>query len=60
VIDPLPGPAEQRDLAELEEDRSRRRVDEIAAEGHLEDGAAALRDLDQPRGAGAERVQAIR
>ena len=36
VIDPLSRPAEQRDLTKLEEDRSRRSVDQVTAEGHLE------------------------
>jgi hypothetical protein len=58
VVDPLPGPAEQRDLAELKEDRSGRRVDQIAAEGDLEDRPVALRYLNQPRGTVAQGVQA--
>jgi hypothetical protein len=53
----MPGPAKERDLAELKEDRPRRGVDEIATEGDLEDGAGALGYLDQPWGAVAEGVE---
>src|SRR3954470_19113270 len=49
VIDALAGPAEQAHLAQLEEDRRGRRVDEVVAQRQLQDGAVALRDRDEPR-----------
>ena len=58
VIDPLADPPEQRDLAELVEDRARRRVDEVVAERQLQDGPVALRDADEARLAVQQRVQA--
>src|SRR5919204_5815032 len=58
VVDPLAGSAEQADLAQLEEDRCGRRVDEVVAEGQLQDWAVALRNRDEPWLAVPEGVQA--
>src|SRR6185295_12305051 len=49
VIDPLTDAATERDLPELVQDRSGRRVDEVIAERHLNYGAVALGDRDETR-----------
>ena len=57
MVDPLAGPAGDRDLPELEEDRTRGRVDEIVPERDLDDGTIALGDRHETRFAVAQRVQ---
>src|SRR4051812_30517220 len=58
MVDALARVAEQPDLAQLEEDRRGRRVDEVVAQRQLEHRAIALRDRDEARLVVTQVVQA--